>query len=47
MVLLAHVLAMVVPVTTGLPAGSVYVPDPFLDMIYFPFFNSSAILLGE
>jgi hypothetical protein len=27
-VLLAQVLLMVVPVTTGLPAGSVYVPDP-------------------
>jgi len=27
-VLLAHVLDIVVPVTTGLPAGSVYVPDP-------------------
>jgi hypothetical protein len=30
---LAHVELIVVPVTTGLPTGRLYVPDPFL-LIY-------------
>ncbi len=32
-VLLAHVELIVVPVTTGLPAGKEYVPEPFRDIM--------------
>jgi len=39
MVLLAHVLDIVVPVTTGLPAGREYVPDPFLLIFDSPYFE--------
>jgi hypothetical protein len=33
---LAQLEVIVVPVTTGLPAGSVYVPDPFLLILVLP-----------
>jgi hypothetical protein len=35
-VLFAHVVEIVVPVTTGLPATNEYTPDPFLLIVYSP-----------